>query len=83
MNVLDVASGGGRHAISAAELGCHVTAVDREPERFKKTQEYADSQNLTIEWLSEDLETYVPLASGFDVVMVFYYLDRQRMPIFL
>ena len=83
MNVLDVASGGGRHAISAAELGCHVTAVDREPERFKKAQEYADSQNLTVEWLSEDLKTYVPPAMGFDVVMVFYYLDRQRMPIFL
>ncbi len=83
MNVLDVACGGGRHAVSAAELGCYVTAVDRDPERFKKAQEYADSQNLTIEWLSEDLETYVPPASGFDVVMVFYYLDRQRMPTFL
>jgi 2-polyprenyl-3-methyl-5-hydroxy-6-metoxy-1,4-benzoquinol methylase len=82
MRVLDLACGKGRHAIGAASKGCYVTAVDHDPARFKEAQEYGASKNLKIEWVSADLATWEIEPKQWDMVMIFNYLDRNRIPDF-
>jgi len=76
--VLDVACGRGRHAIAAASLGAAVTAVDGDAERITAGRRAA--RTLPIEWVCADLGTFPLPPRVFDVVMVFNYLDRARMP---
>ena len=76
--VLDVACGRGRHAIAAASLGAAVTAVDADAERIAAGRRAA--RGLPIEWARADLGTFPLPPRAFDVVMVFNYLDRSRMP---
>lgn len=78
--VLDVACGAGRHAAAAAELGAKVTAVDRDPSRLKQARAEAERRRLAVEWVQADLELPWPNWGEFDVVMLFNYLDRPRMP---
>lgn len=78
--VLDLACGTGRHALAAAELGATVVAVDSDAAKLKAGRKAADQRNVSVEWVQADLERY-PLPVGeFDVVMVFNYLVRHRMP---
>jgi len=78
--VLDVACGEGCHAIAAAARGAQVVGVDRDAELLKAAEKAARKAKVTVEWVQADL-TRDPLPSGpFDVVMVFSYLDRHRMP---
>ncbi|MBI2402961.1 MAG: class I SAM-dependent methyltransferase [Gemmatimonadetes bacterium] len=76
--VLDLACGRGRHAIAAASLGAAVTAVDADAERIAAGRRVA--RTLPIEWVCADLRTFPFPPRAFDVVMVFNYLDRSRMP---
>ncbi|MGE0439535.1 MAG: class I SAM-dependent methyltransferase [Gemmatimonadales bacterium] len=79
--VLDVACGVGRHALAAAALGATVVAVDRDPVRLKEAEADAARRQLTsIEWREADLEKPWPDLGQFDVVLLFNYLDRPRMP---
>jgi 2-polyprenyl-3-methyl-5-hydroxy-6-metoxy-1,4-benzoquinol methylase len=81
--VLDVGCGEGRHAIAAARLGAHVVAVDSSTARLQVAKEKAQALGVAVEWVHLDLERD-PLPQGrFDIVMVFYYLDRRRMGEFL
>jgi 2-polyprenyl-3-methyl-5-hydroxy-6-metoxy-1,4-benzoquinol methylase len=83
MRVLDLACGTGNHAIAAAERGAEVVAVDSDPQRLKAAEEAARKANVSVQWVHADL-TRDPLPDGeFDVVMMFSYLDRDRMPQFL
>ena len=78
--MLDVACGEGCHAIAAAARGAHVVGVDRDSERLKAAENAARKAKVTVEWIQADL-TSGPLPDGpFDVVMVFGYLDRGRLP---
>ncbi|MBI4420135.1 MAG: class I SAM-dependent methyltransferase [Gemmatimonadetes bacterium] len=81
--VLDLACGAGRHAIAAAELGARVTAVDADPGRLKTGRRSAEQRGLAIEWIQADLEQYPIPEHVYDLVMVFNYLDRHRMPEFV
>lgn len=78
--VLDVACGTGRHALAAAALGAKVVAVDRDPARLKQGKDEAGRRRLSVEWVEADLEKPWPDLGLFDVVMLFNYLDRPRMP---
>jgi len=80
--VLDLACGAGRHAIAAAELGARVTAVDSDAARLRAGRRAAQHRRLTIEWVEADLTQYPIPECSFDMVMVFNYLDRHRMPDF-
>ncbi|MCK5944179.1 MAG: class I SAM-dependent methyltransferase [Planctomycetes bacterium] len=74
--VLDVAAGGGRHARWFADLGCEVTAVDRDVDALRAI---ADQRIHVVE---ADLEAGPwPLgAAQFDVVVVVNYLWRPLLP---
>lgn len=77
--VLDLACGTGRHALAAAELGAAVTAVDADAGKLKTGRRAADQRKVSVDWVQADLERYPLPESGYDLVMVFNYLDRHRM----
>lgn len=76
--MLDLACGRGRHALAAAQRGAQVLAVDADPERIEAGRRRG--RDLSIEWVTTDLTTYPLPPDAFDVVMIFNYLDRRRMP---
>jgi tellurite methyltransferase len=76
-SALDVAGGLGRHAIWLAELRWRVTVVDISEIAFKKAQKKAEERGVKIEFLVRDLRTYQPERERYDLVLVFYYLQRE------
>jgi len=78
--VLDLACGEGRHSLPAAALGGHVLGVDRDPDKLARAREMAELRGLPAEFQCVDLEGEWPDWGVFDVVLVFNYLDRARMP---
>jgi SAM-dependent methyltransferase len=57
--VLDLCCGPGRHSIPLAKRGAAVTGVDRSSFLLKKARARAESENLKIEWIQEDMRTFV------------------------
>ena len=82
MKVLDLACGIGRHAIPAALKGADVVAIDKDEEKLKIGREQGERKGAVVTWVHDDLET-MTMPSGFDVVMLFNYLDRSRFPAFM
>lgn len=78
--VLDLACGTGRHALAAAALGAKVTAVDKAAGSLEIGRKEAGTRRLDITWIEADLEGTWPALGTFDTVLVFNYLDRERMP---
>lgn len=78
--VFDVACGTGRHSLAAAMLGGEVTAADRDPEALAIGREAARSLGLEVSWMEWDLEGELPPLGTFDVLLMFNYLDRPRLP---
>ena len=81
--VLDLACGAGRHAIPAALRGATVVAVDQDAERLAALERAAGLRRVAIDVVRADLTAWDPGRDAFDVVMIFNYLDRRRMPDFL
>ena len=78
--MVDLAGGDGRHSIAAAELGCQVVGIDRDPVVLGVARRQAAAAGLTVRWLELDLESEWPALGVFDAVLVFNYLDRANMP---
>ncbi len=78
--VLDVACGGGRHALFLAERGWRVHAVDRDVTALAELGQVGNVGEITTEHI--DLESGNPtLGDGlYDAVIVFNYLHRPLMP---
>lgn len=81
--MLDLACGEGRHAIAAATRGADVVAIDSDASRTNVGRRQAEKRKLQISWVTADLTAYQLSPATFDVVMMFNYLDRARMPAFL
>jgi SAM-dependent methyltransferase len=71
---LDLACGEGRNAIWLASLGWDVTAVDFSAVAIEKARRLSAGRELTgtVDWVVDDVTTYVPSASAFDLVVVLY-----------
>ena len=78
--VLDLACGSGRHALAAAALGAKVTAVDHDEASLELGRKEAKARRLDLTWEQLDLEGKWPDLGKFDAVLLFNYLDRDRMP---
>lgn len=82
-SVLDLACGGGRHALAAAALGLDVLAVDRNAEALAALAERAAGLPGRIETACVDLEGEalpgLPRAP-FATILVFRYLHRPLAP---
>jgi 2-polyprenyl-3-methyl-5-hydroxy-6-metoxy-1,4-benzoquinol methylase len=57
-----------------------VVAIDKDPARLEIAQQEAKSRGVDVEWKELDLATSWPSMGKFDAVMVFNFLDRERMP---
>jgi len=83
MRVLDLACGNGRHSLAAAARGADVTAWDSNAARLEEGRAAAAARGLQVDWRQVDLEREWPDAPPFDAVLLFNYLDRERMPLVL
>ena len=66
--VLDLCCGPGRHSVCLAKNGAQVTGVDRSPFLLEKARSRAASANLSIEWVQEDMRSFVR-PGGFDLAI--------------
>jgi len=60
-----------------------VTGVDRDAALLEMARAEAKDRNLAVSWLSWDLAGDLPPLGTFDVLLIFDYLDRVRMPALL
>ncbi|HTL52530.1 MAG TPA: methyltransferase domain-containing protein [Planctomycetota bacterium] len=67
-NVLDLCCGPGRFALPLATRGFHVTGVDRTEILLKDARKRAHAAKLQIEWVREDMRTFVR-PNAFDLAL--------------
>jgi SAM-dependent methyltransferase len=77
---LDVAMGTGRNALYLASLGYEVTGIDVSGLAVERCGREAARRGLRIEAVQADLEAYDLPAAAYDVVIDFYYLQRDLAP---
>jgi 2-polyprenyl-3-methyl-5-hydroxy-6-metoxy-1,4-benzoquinol methylase len=77
---LDVAGGIGRHAIWLAQRGWKVTLVDISEVGVAMALEEARNAGVTIHGEAADLRTYGFGRNRFDLILVFYFLERSVFP---
>lgn len=78
--VLDIGCGAGRHSLAAAALGAEVTGVDVDAARLDQARKAAQERSLSATWVHWDLTGPLPPLGTFDVLLMFNYLDRDRLP---
>lgn len=69
---LDIACGEGRNALWLAEQGWDVTAIDFSQVAIDKGRRIATKRQVTVNWLCEDVSTYVLPQAEFDLVSLLY-----------
>jgi len=76
---LDLACGTGRHAIFLAERGWRVTAVDASSAGIELAKGAARGRGVEVDWRVADMESerFEIEAEAYDLVGVFYYLQRN------
>lgn len=78
---LDLACGLGQNAIWLAQRGWKVDAVDVSPVGLQHAKAAAARANVTtVNWIVADLDEFSPAESTYDLVVVFRFLDRKRLP---
>lgn len=78
--VLDIAMGSGRNALFLAARGYEVTGIDVSPVAAERCREEAARLGLHISAICADLTSYRLPESAFDVILNFYYLQRDLCP---
>ncbi len=66
--ILDLCCGPGRHSLEFSRRGYEVTAVDRTSKYLTELREKANTENLTLEIIHEDMRNYLN-PSSFDIVL--------------
>lgn len=80
IRALDVACGGGRHAVPLAAAGFAVTGIDFQYDRLVRARSAATERAVHLSLACADL-TMMPLPPcHFEVVVVTRYLDRTLFP---
>jgi SAM-dependent methyltransferase len=77
---LDLAGGLGRHALWLASRSWHVTVVDLSQVAIGKLSQAALEQSVKLELLVEDASEYNFQPARFDLIVLFYHLDRNLFP---
>ena len=75
-DALDVASGLGRHSIWLAQRGWNVTAVDVSDAALETARSYTGALSDQVDFVREEVATFLARARQFDLVLVFFFLDR-------
>lgn len=77
---LDLASGLGHNAVWLATRGWSVDAIDISPVGLQIAQQLAQRQAQHVGWIAADLEQFELPVSAYDLIAVFRFLDRVRLP---
>ena len=77
---LEVAMGVGRNALYLASLGYEVTGIDVSGVAVERCRQEASRRGLRIEAVQADLESYQLPRAAYDIVINFYYLQRDLTP---
>ena len=77
---LDLATGTGQCAIELARRGCSVTAIDISEVGIGIAAKSADRLGVRIDWIIADLDDFRLPPERFDLITVFNYLDREKLP---
>lgn len=78
---LDLACGTGRNAIWLAQSGWQVDAIDISPVGLRHAREAARQAGAgPIGWIAADLDEYQPAEAAYDLIVVFRFLERERLP---
>jgi SAM-dependent methyltransferase len=77
---LDLAGGLGRHSLWLAKRGWQVTVVDLSDVAIEKLSRAALDLNVKLELLVQDASRYNFQPARFDLVVLFYHLDRGLFP---
>lgn len=77
---LDIAAGEGRNAVFLAQHGFTVDAVDISPVGLRKAEALAKKLGVEIKTIEANLEDYELGAARYELVAVFYYLQRDLTP---
>lgn len=77
---LDIAMGEGRNAVFLAKKGFEVVGVDISDVAVRKAKRLARENNVRIRTVTQDLNKYQIEPESFDVILVFYYLQRSLVP---
>ncbi len=75
--VIDLACGGGRHAIYLAALGCFSVAIDCSRLAIDRCKQSASKSGLEIHPIVADLDYYRFAAQCADRIVCFNYLNRE------
>jgi SAM-dependent methyltransferase len=77
---LVLACGLGENAVWLATRGWQVDAVDVSVTGLKLASQLAARHDVTIRLLAADLDLFLPLPATYDLVVVFRFLERERLP---
>lgn len=77
---LELACGLGHNAIWLAQQGWQVDAVDISPAGLQLAADLAARHRAAVEWIAADLDELTPLPASYDLIVVFRFLDRARLP---
>src|SRR5262245_48051685 len=77
---LELACGLGHNAIWLAQQGWQVDAVDVSPVGLEIATGLARRLDARINWIPADLDELVPEPAAYDLVCVFRFLNRSRLP---
>lgn len=77
---LDLAGGAGRNSIWLAKQGWEVTLIDISDTGVEQARQKAGPLASHIHFAVNDLTGFTASQTGFDLVMVFFYLDREIFP---
>jgi SAM-dependent methyltransferase len=79
-SALDLAAGLGRHAIWLTERAWQVTAIDVSEVALGKLLQAAGQLKVKINLFAMDAAEYKFAPAGFDLIVLFYHLDRGLFP---
>ncbi|HEY3965225.1 MAG TPA: class I SAM-dependent methyltransferase [Planctomycetaceae bacterium] len=77
---LELACGLGHNSIWLAQAGWLVDAVDISPIGLANAAESSHTAGANVNWIAADLDEFVPETGAYDLVVVFRFLDRTRLP---
>lgn len=77
---LELACGLGHNATWLAQQGWQVDAVDVSPVGLSLAQKLANENHVSVNWIAADLDEFSPEIDAYDLVLVFRFLDRVRLP---
>lgn len=77
---LDFAGGAGRNAIWLAQQGWNVTLIDISETGVEQARKKAGPLMSNVRFVVDDLARFRAPLTPFDLVMTFFYLDRQIFP---